>query len=65
MKARHNKSEEKIKKEVKEVSEIEVRHAEELKTVGSFDTGDPTTTNIYLGNINPKVCLNFSTIENS
>ena len=22
---------------------------------GSFDTGDPNTTNIYLGNINPKV----------
>src|SRR6185312_15612967 len=24
-------------------------------TVGSYDTGDPNTTNIYLGNINPKM----------
>ena len=24
---------------------------------GSFDTGDPLTTNLYVGNINPKVCL--------
>lgn len=23
--------------------------------VGSFDNGDPTTTNLYLGNLNPKV----------
>lgn len=23
---------------------------------GSFDNGDPNTTNIYLGNLNPKVC---------
>jgi U2-associated protein SR140 len=22
--------------------------------VGSFDTGDPTTTNLYLGNLHPK-----------
>lgn len=22
---------------------------------GSFDTGDPLTTNLYVGNINPKV----------
>lgn len=22
---------------------------------GSFDNGDPTTTNLYLGNLNPKV----------
>lgn len=28
---------------------------EELKVTGSFDTGDPNTTNIYLGNINPKM----------
>ncbi len=24
---------------------------------GSFDVGDPNTTNIYLGNINPKVII--------
>lgn len=23
--------------------------------IGSFDNGDPNTTNIYLGNLNPKV----------
>lgn len=23
--------------------------------LGSFDNGDPTTTNLYLGNLNPKV----------
>lgn len=23
---------------------------------GSFDTGDPLTTNLYVGNINPKAC---------
>lgn len=28
---------------------------EEPKVTGSFDTGDPNTTNIYLGNINPKM----------
>lgn len=30
---------------------------EELKELGkgSFDTGDPLTTNLYVGNINPKV----------
>lgn len=26
-----------------------------LMSAGSFDTGDPNTTNIYLGNINPKM----------
>lgn len=25
--------------------------------LGSFDNGDPTNTNIYLGNLNPKVKL--------
>ncbi len=24
---------------------------------GSYDTGDPLTTNLYVGNINPKVCV--------
>lgn len=24
-------------------------------TDGSFDNGDPNTTNLYLGNLNPKV----------
>ena len=23
--------------------------------IGSFDNGDPNTTNLYIGNINPKV----------
>lgn len=27
--------------------------------IGSFDNGDPTTTNLYLGNLNPKVRNNF------
>ena len=27
----------------------------ELAGKGSFDTGDPMTTNLYVGNINPKV----------
>lgn len=27
--------------------------------LGSFDNGDPTTTNLYLGNLNPKVCGNM------
>lgn len=26
---------------------------------GSFDNGDPTTTNLYLGNLNPKVSIIF------
>lgn len=26
-----------------------------LPDVGSYDTGDPNTTNLYLGNLNPKV----------
>lgn len=26
---------------------------------GSFDTGDPLTTNLYVGNINPKVHLKY------
>jgi hypothetical protein len=25
------------------------------ETVGSFDNGDPNTTNLYLGNLSPKV----------
>lgn len=25
---------------------------------GSFDSGDPNTTNLYLGNLNPKVMYN-------
>lgn len=28
--------------------------------IGSFDNGDPTTTNLYLGNLNPKVRNIFS-----
>lgn len=32
---------------------FEVDEYKEAK--GSFDTGDPLTTNLYVGNINPKV----------
>lgn len=34
---------------------------DELKqpSTGSFDTGDPNTTNIYLGHINPMVSFLF------
>ena len=32
---------------------------------GSFDSGDPNTTNIYLGNINPKVSIEFVNITKS
>lgn len=31
-----------------------------IPDVGSYDTGDPNTTNLYLGNLNPKVCLALS-----
>lgn len=27
--------------------------------LGSFDNGDPTTTNLYLGNLSPKVAINI------
>ncbi|XP_067631661.1 U2 snRNP-associated SURP motif-containing protein [Eurosta solidaginis] len=27
----------------------------DVRESGSFDTGDPTTTNLYLGNLNPKI----------
>lgn len=27
--------------------------------LGSFDNGDPTTTNLYLGNLNPKASYFF------
>ena len=29
--------------------------ATEESKYGSYDNGDPTTTNLYLGNLNPKV----------
>ncbi|EDW32826.1 GL10142 [Drosophila persimilis] len=29
--------------------------ASNAREVGSFDTGDPNTTNLYLGNLNPKI----------
>lgn len=28
-----------------------------IPDVGSYDTGDPNTTNLYLGNLNPKVLV--------
>lgn len=30
-----------------------------IPDVGSYDTGDPNTTNLYLGNLNPKVNKNI------
>ncbi|XP_054156061.1 LOW QUALITY PROTEIN: U2 snRNP-associated SURP motif-containing protein-like [Oppia nitens] len=38
-------------------AEVGVRLADEyrLPGMGSYDTGDPNTTNIYLGNLNPKM----------
>lgn len=32
--------------------------------IGSFDNGDPTTTNLYLGNLNPKVSNVLNNINN-
>ena len=32
-----------------------IEEYKELAGKGSFDTGDPLTTNLYVGNINPKV----------
>lgn len=29
----------------------------DIPDIGSYDTGDPNTTNLYLGNLNPKVLL--------
>lgn len=29
---------------------------EEPYSYGSYDTGDPNTTNLYIGNISPEVC---------
>jgi len=31
--------------------------SESLPAVGSFDNGDPTTTNLYVGNVSPQVVL--------
>ena len=31
-----------------------------LSVVHSHDFGDPSTTNIFLGSINPKVCINVN-----
>lgn len=30
-----------------------------MPDIGSYDTGDPNTTNLYLGNLNPKVTWIF------
>ncbi|CAG2113273.1 unnamed protein product [Medioppia subpectinata] len=40
-----------------EAAEVGVKLADDYRipTLGSFDTGDPNTTNIYLGNLNPKM----------
>lgn len=34
--------------------------SEESYSSGSHDTGDPSTTNLYIGNINPTVRLNLN-----
>ncbi|XP_053211968.1 U2 snRNP-associated SURP motif-containing protein-like [Panonychus citri] len=49
-----------VKEEIKEIElapkSEEVRTSSStVSNYGSFDTGDPNTTNIYLGNINPKM----------
>lgn len=38
-------------------SDLQIRLADEYRypSLGSFDTGDPNTTNLYLGNLNPKM----------
>lgn len=33
----------------------------DIPDIGSYDTGDPNTTNLYLGNLNPKVLLLYNT----
>lgn len=38
-------------------SSLEQETYKEEKETGSFDNGDPNTTNLYLGNLNPKVGL--------
>jgi len=38
--------------------------AEPDETKGSFDSGDPNTTNLYLGNLNPKVMYRIYLIIN-
>lgn len=38
-----------------EVDTQHVRESETIITSGSMDNGDPNTTNIYLGNLNPKI----------
>ena len=41
---------------IQEPEEIfDVDEYKEMAGKGSFDTGDPLTTNLYVGNINPKV----------
>ena len=43
---------------VKQPEQEEPFNIDEFKDAagkGSFDTGDPLTTNLYVGNINPKV----------
>lgn len=34
-----------------------------IPDVGSYDTGDPNTTNLYLGNLNPKASVSIHNIE--
>ncbi|XP_030379371.1 U2 snRNP-associated SURP motif-containing protein [Scaptodrosophila lebanonensis] len=36
-------------------SSSSTQHSSASRKVGSFDTGDPNTTNVYLGNLNPKI----------
>lgn len=37
-----------------DINKVEpVRNAEQYREKGSFDDGDPTTTNLYVGNLHP------------
>lgn len=46
----------KYKGTIKSVLETDLDLLVKPGETGSFDNGDPTTTNLYLGNLNPKVC---------
>lgn len=41
--------------EEEEEEPFDIEEYKDMSGKGSFDTGDPLTTNLYVGNINPKV----------
>lgn len=47
---------ESVPKQVQE-EPFSIEEYKDLTEKGSFDTGDPLTTNLYVGNINPKVSV--------